>query len=303
MDFARYAHPQRDALVSVTIACLVCRRALVCRVFLTTPRQVMFNVAQLIGVLQDKDGAQSAAECTSATCAAVTRLLLMLFPQFAVPGSRTARNQERNAWVAMQSCGSPVRAAVVQRDSATCDSHDEDGPLPGTADASAWQQTDAQHGGQLAPAWEDPVTAETASEEPQRAAPPSSCAAATFRLRISCCDLLDCDIFSKSDPYVVVSEVAAGGRHEHAVELGRTEVIQDNLNPVFRTCVAVESRPSDAQVRATRVCFVKPLFAYDVGGRSCCFKCLTKTMQRMTFWARPLCCCVSAGLFAALSKL
>lgn len=208
----------------------------------------MFNVAQQIGVLQDKDGTQSAAECTSATCAAVTRLLLLLVPQFAVPGSRTARNQERNAWVAVQSCSSPVRAAVVP-EPAVCYTHNEDSPLPATADASARQQTDEQHGGPLAPSWEDPVTAETASEEPQRAAP-SSCAAVTFRLRISCCDLLDCDIFSKSDPYVVVSEVAAGGRREDAVELGRTEVIQDNLNPVFRTCVAVVSRPSDAQVRA-----------------------------------------------------
>ena len=50
-------------------------------------------------------------------------------------------------------------------------------------------------------------------------------------LKISCRNLVDMDIFSKSDPFVVVytkSNVKSEWR-----EIGRTEVIMDNLNPDF----------------------------------------------------------------------
>jgi hypothetical protein len=67
------------------------------------------------------------------------------------------------------------------------------------------------------------------------------------KLSISCCDLLDCDVFSKSDPYAVVMRRvgATGQRGRDFEELGRTEVIMDNLNPVFKTAVEFVSEVSD----------------------------------------------------------
>lgn len=48
-------------------------------------------------------------------------------------------------------------------------------------------------------------------------------------MSISCKNLLDADTFSKSDPFVVVQEYKDG----KWTELFRTEVISNNLNPVF----------------------------------------------------------------------
>lgn len=46
-------------------------------------------------------------------------------------------------------------------------------------------------------------------------------------LSISCSNLKDMDVFSKSDPVVFLYEQKGRER----IKLGRTEVIDDNLNP------------------------------------------------------------------------
>lgn len=218
---------------------------------LTSKSQVVFNMACFVGLLQDDDGAQSAAGCSSAACAAVTRLLLLLVPQFAVPGSRTARNCERNARGVLQSFSSRT-ASVVPAATMQAPLHfdDEDCSRSITLDAItldelAWQRVDEHRDEQPSSSRPDPASTETSSEATR------SETYERFRLRISCSDLLDCDIFSKSDPYAIVSELS-GGRRQAAVELGRTEVIQDDLNPMFKTCIEVTYRSSDAQVIALK---------------------------------------------------
>ena len=49
-------------------------------------------------------------------------------------------------------------------------------------------------------------------------------------LSISCSNLKDMDVFSKSDPVVFLYEHKGRER----IKLGRTEVIDDNLNPKVR---------------------------------------------------------------------
>ena len=49
------------------------------------------------------------------------------------------------------------------------------------------------------------------------------------QLTISCKNLVDADVFSKSDPMVVVFANNSG----QWSEIGRTETIWDNLNPEF----------------------------------------------------------------------
>ncbi|KAL7709253.1 copine i-like protein [Lotmaria passim] len=56
------------------------------------------------------------------------------------------------------------------------------------------------------------------------------------QLFFKCNKLLDADITSKSDPYVVVYDLTGNGP-KNAV--GRTETIRNNLNPVFKTPVTV----------------------------------------------------------------
>lgn len=51
-------------------------------------------------------------------------------------------------------------------------------------------------------------------------------------LSISCLDLPDCDIVTKSDPQVIIYLLDVTGKNKKS-EIGRTEVIQDNLNPKF----------------------------------------------------------------------
>ena len=52
-------------------------------------------------------------------------------------------------------------------------------------------------------------------------------------LSFSCTDLLDMDVFSKSDPFIVLYMNTGYTPQSNAgwVKLGRTEVIYDNLNP------------------------------------------------------------------------
>ncbi|XP_037092088.1 copine-8-like [Pollicipes pollicipes] len=60
-------------------------------------------------------------------------------------------------------------------------------------------------------------------------------------LTLSCRNLADMDVFSKSDPMVVVSLAPFGsaGRDKHWTEYKRTEVVADNLNPDFATKVPI----------------------------------------------------------------
>ena len=52
-------------------------------------------------------------------------------------------------------------------------------------------------------------------------------------LSFSCTDLLDMDVFSKSDPFIVLYMNTGYTTRSNAgwIKIGRTEVIYDNLNP------------------------------------------------------------------------
>ena len=56
-------------------------------------------------------------------------------------------------------------------------------------------------------------------------------------LRISCRNLTDLDVFSKSDPCVMVEELFAGNR---TTKLGQTETVKNNLNPDFTKAVMTD---------------------------------------------------------------
>jgi hypothetical protein len=67
--------------------------------------------------------------------------------------------------------------------------------------------------------------------------PPVGAAIGTFELRFQCRKLANLDVFSKTDAYVqVLQKEPDTGR---MLQLGRTEVVQDSLNPDFITCVRV----------------------------------------------------------------
>ena len=57
-----------------------------------------------------------------------------------------------------------------------------------------------------------------------------------IELSVRCKNLVDADYLSKSDPMVVVEQQVSGGWHE----LGRTEVIWDNLEPEFQKKFVIE---------------------------------------------------------------
>jgi len=63
----------------------------------------------------------------------------------------------------------------------------------------------------------------------------------TLKLWISCNNLDDTDVLSKSDPFVVLSLSGKEG------ELGRTETIKDNLNPVFQETFLIDYQFQDRQ--------------------------------------------------------
>lgn len=61
-------------------------------------------------------------------------------------------------------------------------------------------------------------------------------AASKVELSISCSNLKDLDYFSRSDPCVFIFEQHG----KEWVKLGRTEVIDNNLNPKVRAWLAVQ---------------------------------------------------------------
>ena len=207
---------------------------------MTLQLQVIFNLAVSAGLLYVDGDWQSASGCTAAASAAVSRLLLLLVPQFATPGSRTARNYERNAWAA-----SPLRSSLTAgavSHARTHEAGDDDWPLPSRSLHFAGGQIEQRcPSPPRAPAPADPTAHETERALPDASVP------LRVKLSISCCHLLDCDVFSKSDPYAVVMRRvgATGERGRDFEELGRTEVIQDNLNPVFKTAVEFVSETAN----------------------------------------------------------
>ncbi|XP_059090239.1 copine-8-like [Tigriopus californicus] len=56
----------------------------------------------------------------------------------------------------------------------------------------------------------------------------------TLEIRVRCDRLADQDVFSKSDPFCVMFQKPRG-QHAHWVEVGRTEVIKNNLSPEWQT--------------------------------------------------------------------
>lgn len=74
-----------------------------------------------------------------------------------------------------------------------------------------------------------------AQQAPTASFSPSE-AASKVELSISCSNLKDLDYFSRSDPCVFILEQQ--GRNW--VKLGRTEVIDNNLNPKVRAWLAVQ---------------------------------------------------------------
>lgn len=59
-------------------------------------------------------------------------------------------------------------------------------------------------------------------------------------LSLACRNLINKDVLSKSDPMVVVSIERRSGKSSSYVEIGRTEVVKNNLNPDFAKCVKVD---------------------------------------------------------------
>jgi len=61
----------------------------------------------------------------------------------------------------------------------------------------------------------------------------------TVELSLRCENLMDLDVLSKSDPFCVVHYKASGGQSQFA-EVGRTELISDNLNPVWQKKIILD---------------------------------------------------------------
>ncbi|XP_064398173.1 copine-1-like [Halichondria panicea] len=74
--------------------------------------------------------------------------------------------------------------------------------------------------------------------------PVSSTPSSKVELHISCKNLVDTDVFSKSDPIVAIYTVDNGGK---AVEYARTECIQNNLNPEFSKAIEMVYRFEEVQ--------------------------------------------------------
>jgi Ca2+-dependent lipid-binding protein len=72
----------------------------------------------------------------------------------------------------------------------------------------------------------------------------SGAATARVELTIKCNGLRDKDIMSKSDPMVVVSKLNSSNQW---VEVGRTEIVANNLNPVFMRRVVTSYHFEDVQ--------------------------------------------------------
>jgi hypothetical protein len=84
-------------------------------------------------------------------------------------------------------------------------------------------------------------------------------------LSISCKDLPDCDIVTKSDPQVIVYMLDLNG-NEKLCEIGRTEVIQDNLNPKFAKKILLQYHFEQIQHLRFEVYDIDPVGGNDFLG-------------------------------------
>lgn len=62
--------------------------------------------------------------------------------------------------------------------------------------------------------------------------------ATKIELTVSCKNLADKDILSKSDPFVVVCQVIPGT--QRTMQIARTETVKDDLNPIFQTKISLD---------------------------------------------------------------
>ena len=92
-------------------------------------------------------------------------------------------------------------------------------------------------------------------------------------LSVSCSELVNMDAFSLSDPLVVVYS-KTGAAWE---ELGRTEMIKDNLNPHFVRSFKTEYRFEEMQREAS---FSFPPFPFPFRAQG----------KKLTPWPPPQCC-------------
>lgn len=84
-------------------------------------------------------------------------------------------------------------------------------------------------------------------------------------LSISCSNLPDCDIVTKSDPQVIVYLLDITGKDKKS-EIGRTEVIQDNLNPKFVRKVLIQYHFEQIQRLRFEVYDIDPVGGNDFLG-------------------------------------
>ena len=88
-----------------------------------------------------------------------------------------------------------------------------------------------------------PVSGGVHNISPQRHAAahgrPSTNPTSTVVLNLACRNLANKDVLSKSDPLVVVSLEKRTGNSSKYEEIGRTEVVENNLNPDFTTAIKV----------------------------------------------------------------
>ncbi len=135
-------------------------------------------------------------------CAAVSRLLLLLVPQFATPGSRTARNYERNARMVSPMRNSKTSSSVPRALPNEIFCEHVNSSLPSAT--ITLQHIEEQPVAQTELTFnsvEKPSTAKKACSEMEGMFPNTyTIPSLKIRLHIRCSNLLDCDIFSKSDP-------------------------------------------------------------------------------------------------------
>ncbi|CAM9367387.1 unnamed protein product [Ascophyllum nodosum] len=90
---------------------------------------------------------------------------------------------------------------------------------------------------------------QTYGEQAEDAAAMLSGAGALYtrlQLSISCKDLINLDHMSKSDPFVLV-KLFSPTEHTHPVEIGRTEIISNSLDPRFVTIIPITFKFEEVQ--------------------------------------------------------
>lgn len=87
-----------------------------------------------------------------------------------------------------------------------------------------------------------------------------------IELSISCVDLPNADIITKSDPQVIVYQLDSG-KNGKPCEIGRTEMISDNLNPKFAKKILMQYHFEQVQYLRFEVIDIDPIGGNDFLGR------------------------------------